>query len=79
MKPRNSRFPSTPLFLGHGSPGQIFKIPEPDIRTRLLGIEKQTNSFLRFEESGAIPRVVRDDNLAPPSLAEIYDTEPIHA
>jgi hypothetical protein len=76
---KEQSIPFHSIVSGHGSPGQIFKIPEPDIRTRLLGIEKQTNSFLRFEESGAIPRVVRDDNLASPSLAEIYGTEPVHA
>lgn len=60
----------------HGSPGQIFKIPEHDIRSRLYGIEKQTNGFFTFEESATIPRVVRhDDPKGAPSLASIYQWE----
>lgn len=60
----------------HGSPGQIFKIPEHDIRARLYGIEKQTDGFYTFEESATIPRVVRhDDAHEAPSLANVYHWE----
>jgi hypothetical protein len=64
---------------GHGSPGQIFKIPEHDIRTRLYGIEKQTDGFFTFEESATIPRVVRHDSQTAPSLADIYQWETANA
>lgn len=61
---------------GHGSPGQIFKIPEHDIRTRLYGIEKQTDGFFTFEESVTIPRVVRHaDHPCAPSIACVYQSE----
>lgn len=60
---------------GHGSPGQVFKIPEHDIRSRLYGIEKQTDGFFSFEESAAIPRVVRHDAKEAPSLDSIYELE----
>jgi hypothetical protein len=65
----------------HGSPGQVFKIPEHDIRTRLYGVEKQTDGFFTFEESAAIPRVVRHDDTqgALPSLASIYQRETANA
>lgn len=63
----------------HGSPGQIFKIPEHDIRARLYGVEKQTDSFFTFEESVAIPRVVRHDGQNAPSLASIYQWETANA
>jgi hypothetical protein len=58
---------------GHGSPGQVFKIPEADVRTRLFAIEKQTDGFFTFEESAAIPRVVRHEAKGAPSLAHIYE------
>lgn len=59
-----------------GSPGQVFKIPEADIRTRLFALEGQTDGFFRFEESSAIPRVVRraeHDEMF--DLSKIYQTE----
>lgn len=58
---------------GHGSPGQVFKIPEADVRTRLFAIEKQTEGFFTFEESASIPRVVRHEKKETPSLASIYE------
>lgn len=66
---------SIPLHLivsGHGSPGQVFKIPEPDIRTRLLGLDKHTDRFFTFEESAAIPCVVRNAERQAPSLGVVY-------
>jgi Protein of unknown function (DUF4007) len=60
------------IVVGHGSPGQIFKIPEWNIRSRLLNIEKQTQGYFVFEESAAIPRVVRKTFVEPPSLKNIY-------
>jgi hypothetical protein len=65
---------------GHGSPGQVFKIPEGDIRTRLLALKHQTNGLLRFEESAVIPRVVRQSYLQPPlSLEAVYHQEAAYA
>ena len=36
---------------GHGSPGQIFKLPEEEIRARLESIEKVTDGAISFRES----------------------------
>ncbi len=58
---------------GHGSPGQVFKIPEADVRARLFAIEKHTDGFFTFEESAAIPRVMRHEEKEAPSLAGIYE------
>ncbi len=66
---------SIPLHLvanGHGSPGQVFKIPEPDIRTRLLGIEKANQGMFAFDESAAIPRV-RLTGTQLPCMEQIYE------
>ncbi len=60
-----NRYPdeqSMPLHMvanGHGSPGQVFKIPEMDIRNRLLGIHDASSGFFEFEESATIPRIVQ--------------------
>lgn len=57
---------------GHGSPGQVFKIPEHDIRNRLFGIEEESAGFFRFEESATIPRIVVDASRPEPSVESIY-------
>lgn len=79
-----NRYPdeqSIPLHLvtnGHGSPGQVFKIPEPDIRTRLLDVEEASDGALVFEESAAIPRVVRRPGKRAPMLRTVYGKESAH-
>jgi len=60
---------------GRGSPGQVFKIPEWDIRSRLLGIENTTKGYFVFEESAAIPRVIRTSKGEVPSLDQVYAYE----
>lgn len=63
---------------GRGSPGQVFKIPEADIRRRLLAIEETTEKMFRFDESAAVPVVVRrnaSDNLP---LVSVYIREDEH-
>ncbi|MFZ5951907.1 MAG: DUF4007 family protein [Candidatus Rifleibacteriota bacterium] len=75
---RHSEEQSIPLHIianGHGSPGQVLKIPEPDIRSRLLKIEKSSFGYFFFEESAAIPRVIRRDKVGAPSLKNVYDVE----
>lgn len=36
---------------GHGSPGQIFKLPEDDIRARVDALERQTDRLFVYDES----------------------------
>ncbi len=36
---------------GHGSPGQVFKLPEEDIRTRIDALAQQTNGFFKYNET----------------------------
>lgn len=74
---RHSTELTIPLHLvanGHGSPGQIFKIPESCIRSRLLGIEEASSGAFVFEESAAIPRVVRMKNKGL-QLRQVYGEE----
>jgi hypothetical protein len=78
-----SRYPdeqSMPLHMvanGHGSPGQVFKIPEMDIRNRLLGIYDSSSGYFEFEESATIPRIVQKRGTNAPSLQEAYNPEEI--
>ena len=63
------------VVVAHGSPGQVFKIPEADVRNRLLGIEEVTRGYFVFEESAAIPRVVRHRSKPAPTLQDVYALE----
>jgi len=60
---------------GHGGPGQIFKLPEWDVRHRLEAISANTDGYFRYTESAAQQQVSRDSNRSRPSLAAVYDAE----
>lgn len=66
--------------VGHGSPGQVFKLPEWDIRQRLEGIEADTKSVFKYEESAALQRIVRKSECSPQNLlARVFALEVTHA
>ena len=59
---------------GHGSPGQIFKIPEEDVRARVDELARQTNGFFKYLESATEQRVLRHRAVNSMELLdEIYD------
>jgi hypothetical protein len=61
---------------GHGSPGQIFKLPEEDIRQRLEGLEQETHGFLTYMESASLQRVRRQGERDTLDLLKaVYSTE----
>lgn len=58
---------------GHGSPGQIFKLPEEDIRARIEGLGQQTDGFLKYMESATLQQVQKTrDRTSLDLLKEIY-------
>ena len=61
------------LAIGNGSPGQVFKLPEADVRARLERIHADTQGRIAFEESADIQRMSRLPDLRPIDLlAPIY-------
>lgn len=44
---------------GHGSPGQVFKLPEEDVRNRLDGLEELTGGAFTYAESSSLQQVQR--------------------
>ena len=44
---------------GHGSPGQVFKFPEWDVRQRLEAIEIESGGLFRYRESTALQQLFR--------------------
>lgn len=66
--------------VAHGSPGQVFKLPEWDIRQRLDVVENDTRGVFKYEETAALQRVIRKKEIAPPQLlAALYASEDVHA
>lgn len=65
---------------GHGSPGQIFKLPEEDIRARVDELAKHTGGFFSYFESATQQQVRRKgegDELE--LLKGIYELEGVYA
>jgi hypothetical protein len=60
MHPNEKTLPVGIIATGVGSPGQIFKIPEVDVMTRLAEIESVTKGALSYQESSALPQMHRD-------------------
>ncbi len=57
---------------GQGSPGQILKLPEWNIRQRLEAISSDTNGFFRYTESAAQQQVSRNGEYDKNLLKAIY-------
>ena len=64
---------------GHGSPGQIFKLPEDDIRHRLEQLAGQTDLFA-YTQSASLEQVRRrEPGDRARLLKRLYQTEMAHA
>ena len=61
---------------GAYSLGQVFKLPESSIRKRLENMERITDGAYAFDDSAAIPRVVRSGDLlnADVLLSAVYES-----
>ena len=55
---------------GHGSPGQIFKLPEREIRDRLENIEDCTNDAISFRESVNQRQIEKQKDIKSEDLKE---------
>lgn len=51
--------PFREISVGHGSPGQIFKLSEGDLRERLENLEKDSSGHFVYKESTNVPQVHR--------------------
>lgn len=57
---------------GHGSPGQVFKLPESAVRQRLEAISSDSSGPFRYQESSTQQQVTRREEAARPSIAAAY-------
>jgi hypothetical protein len=64
---------------GHGSPGQIFKLPEEDIRARADALSQQTGGFFAYMESANLQQIHRrGDRDTIELLKDVYSAEGTH-
>jgi hypothetical protein len=64
---------------GHGSPGQIFKLPEEDVRSRVQLWTGRVKGVFTYEESANIQQIRRNgQHDSHKLLQEIYSTETTH-
>lgn len=64
---------------GHGSPGQIFKLPEEDIRTRVDALARQTNGLYIYQETASQQQIQKTGNGDSIGLLkQIYSETTIH-
>jgi len=64
---------------GVGSPGQIFKLPEQDVMSRLGDLAATTRDALTFQDSTALPQVIRNREVDPMALLKTaFYTKAIH-
>lgn len=61
--------------VGESSPGQVFKLPEAAIRDRLETIERDSDGIFIYQESSALPQVIRKRTPSKSALlSRIYKT-----
>ena len=61
------------ITVGHGSPGQVFKLPEAEVRNRLEAIRDDSGGQFEFRESASLHQIVRtDDTDSHVLLSRIY-------
>jgi hypothetical protein len=65
--------------VGRGSPGQIFKLPEKELRERLETLESDSGGTFRFQESASLQHVIRVDSTDQDFLGAVYKSEVVYA
>lgn len=75
-KPAEKTLPFREVAFGHGSPGQVLKLPEWDVRCRLEAIASDTHGAFRYAESAAQQQVSRGDDSGRDFLAAAFEATP---
>ena len=65
--------------LASGSPGQIFKLPEPAVRDRLERIELDSGGFFTYRKSTSTQQVSRATNQQWSLLSRVFGCDESHA
>lgn len=60
------------ISVGRGSPGQLFKLPETDIRARLESIRDDSGGLFSYRESASLQQLVRVGEAGDDLLVRVY-------
>jgi hypothetical protein len=72
--------PFKEVAFGHGSPGQVFKLPEADVRERLDSIETDSERIFSFRESALSQTIFRPKSPNETQmLRAIYEQQAVHS
>lgn len=64
---------------GHGSPGQVFKLPEEDVRARVAALAELSDGLFAYSESATLQQVRRNFQTTRADLLKgVYWTEDEH-
>jgi len=63
------------ISVAHGSPGQVFKLPEMEIRERLEMIEADSEGAFSYKESASLQQITRGDASRSDFLSAIYKSQ----
>ena len=64
---------------GHGSPGQVFKLPEEDIRARVDELARQTDDGFSYIDSATQQQLSRREEIDPMKLLQNMYEEDVYA
>lgn len=78
-RPNESTLSLRDIAHASGSPGQVFKLPEDDIRRRLARIERDSDGDFSYSESAMVEQLIRDTDYELDTLAVAYDGELVDA
>jgi hypothetical protein len=74
-RPKEQTLTFRDVAVAHGSPGQVFKLPEWDVRQRLDSLDSDTNGKFQYQETAALQRVIKRDVKSSTLLAAIFGIE----
>ncbi|MCL5742319.1 MAG: DUF4007 family protein, partial [Acidobacteria bacterium] len=64
---------------GHGSPGQVFKLPEDDVRARVADLAQLSDGLFAYSESASLQQLRRNDQTTGTDLLKgVYGTGDEH-
>lgn len=61
------------MAVAEGSPGQIFKLPERNLRERLETIEHDSGGLMKYQESASLRQLVRRGSSPESLLSAVYN------
>ena len=83
VRPNSSQLSLHDLTTGAGSPGQVFKLPEDEIRSRLALIEDHSDGVFEYSESAMFEQLRRtvsdEDMMSVDTLDFAYNGETVDA